>query len=446
MSMLSENTQAILLLTAPLIVGRSSISPDVLSASEYKALARYLREIQHQPADLLLPNASILIQACQSLVDVNRLQRLLARGFLLSQAVDRWQSRAIWVISRADSSYPRSFKLRLRESAPPILYGCGDIGLLDTGGLAVVGSRSIDESTFSYAVDVGRLAAEAGKTVISGGAKGADQAAMIGALQQGGLVCEVMAEKLERAALDAKRRSHLMSKQLVLVSAYDPNAGFNIGHAMQRNKLIYALADASLVVASDFNKGGTWAGATEQLDKLRFVPVYVKSTGEPSKGLDALQKKGALPWPNPKDIDAFNAIFDVSANVMSANTSLSLFDQEPVFEPIKNEPLEKPHKEEKEASKSELPLPVVESPVVKNDVVTKSDKHALQSPADILFEAARQILISLLKAPMKDTEIATSLNISAAQAKIWLQRLVDEGDIDKLSRPVAYVAKQSSLF
>lgn len=43
---------------------------------------------------------------------------------------------------------------------------------------------------------------------------------------------------------------------------------------MQRNKLIYALADASLVVSSDLNKGGTWAGAVEQLDKLKFVPVY----------------------------------------------------------------------------------------------------------------------------------------------------------------------------
>ena len=436
MSMLSENTQAILLLTAPLIVGRSSISPDVLSASEYKALARYLREIQHQPADLLLPNASILIQACQSLVDVDRLQRLLARGFLLSQAVDRWQSRAIWVISRADPSYPRSFKLRLRESAPPILYGCGDIGLLDTGGLAVVGSRSIDESTFSYAVDVGRLAAEAGKTVISGGAKGADQAAMIGALQQGGLVCEVMAENLERAALDAKRRSHLMSKQLVLVSAYDPNAGFNVGHAMQRNKLIYALADASLVVASDFNKGGTWAGATEQLDKLRFVPVYVRSTGE--------QSKGALPWPNPKDIDAFNSIFDASAN---ANTSLSLFDQESGFESTKNQPLEVPHKDEKEVPQISLSSPaLVESTAVKNEVAKKHDEQELRNPADMLFGTVREILIRLLQTPMKDAEIAISLNVSTAQTKIWLQRLVDEGAIDKQKKPVAYAAKQSSLF
>jgi predicted Rossmann fold nucleotide-binding protein DprA/Smf involved in DNA uptake len=104
----------------------------------------------------------------------------------------------------------------------------------------------------------------------------------------------------------------LLDGQLTLISPYDPSAGFNVGHAMQRNKLIYGLADASLVVNSDLNKGGSWAGAIEQLDKLKFVTVYVRSTGEPSAGLDALREKGAIPWPNPQDVESFNAAFDVA--------------------------------------------------------------------------------------------------------------------------------------
>src|SRR5260370_3099961 len=46
---------------------------------------------------------------------------------------------------------------------------------------------------------------------------------------------------------------------------------------MRRNKLIYALADAALVVNSDYEKGGTWAGAVEQLEKLHLVPMYVRT-------------------------------------------------------------------------------------------------------------------------------------------------------------------------
>ncbi len=305
---LSPNTQAILLLTAPLIAGRNEPSADLLTPSEYKQLARFLREEQQQPADLLELDVWKLLEERQRLVDCDRLKRLLARGFLLSQAIERWQARSIWVLSRADAEYPKRLKMRLKEDAPPVLYGCGDAAILESGGLAVVGSRHVDEELIAQTEDVGRLAARARRTLVSGGARGIDQAAMRGALEAGGRVTAVLADSLERAALNRGHRSFLMDGQLVLISPYDPTAGFNVGHAMQRNKLIYALADAALVVSSDYEKGGTWAGAVEQLDKLRLVPVYVRSNGQTSKGLEALQKKGALPWPDPGTPEALSEV------------------------------------------------------------------------------------------------------------------------------------------
>jgi len=295
----SPNTQAILLLTAPLIAGRGESSSHLLMQGEYKRLARFLRDKQRQPSDLLAPDAAKLFQECQSLIDSDRLKRLLARGLLLSQAVERWHTRAIWVVSRADGEYPRRLKGRLRDDAPPVLYGCGEAAILDTGGLAVVGSRDADDALVEHTEGIGRLAAKAGCTLVSGGARGIDQAAMRGALEAGGKVVGVMADSLERAALNREHRALLMGGQLVLISPYDPAAGFNVGRAMQRNKLIYALADAALVVSSDYEKGGTWSGAVEQLEKLRLVPVYIRSNGETGKGLEALRRRGASPWPNP---------------------------------------------------------------------------------------------------------------------------------------------------
>jgi predicted Rossmann fold nucleotide-binding protein DprA/Smf involved in DNA uptake len=119
-------------------------------------------------------------------------QRLLARGFLLGQAVERWHARAIWVVSRADSTYPQRLKARLREDAPPVQYGCGDRRLLESGGLAVLGSRNVDKSPIEYTEAIGRLAAAAGATLESGGARGIDQAAMRGALEAGGRVAGVL--------------------------------------------------------------------------------------------------------------------------------------------------------------------------------------------------------------------------------------------------------------
>ena len=249
------------------------------------------------------------------MIGQDRLERLLARGFLLSQAVERWHARTIWVISRADRAYPQRLKERLREDSPPVLYGCGERKILDTGGLAVVGSRNADEATLEFTRSVGRLTARMGRTLISGGARGIDQAAMQGALVEGGHAAGVLADSLERAAMNREHRSLLMDGQLVIVSPYDPSAAFNVGHAMQRNKLIYALSDAALVVQAELQKGGTWEGAAEQLEKLHLVPVYVRSTGERSKGLEALRKKGALSWPDPEKQEDFDAALraDLSA-------------------------------------------------------------------------------------------------------------------------------------
>ena len=263
MTSISHNAQAILLLTAPLIIGKGSGKDSVrpLSLVEYNKLAKHLCRCGREPADLLGRDARAILDNCQIEVDYDPILCLLERGFVLSQALEHWQSRAIWVISRADPTYPTRYKKRLGKLAPPVLYGCGNAGLLENGGLAVVGSRNVPEELIDYTKQIGRLAAEVQCTVISGGARGIDHAAMSGALSEWGTVVGVLDNRLERAALDRGNRDALMDDRLVLVSPYDPKAGFNVGNAMQRNKLIYALADASLVVESDIRKGGTWAGA-----------------------------------------------------------------------------------------------------------------------------------------------------------------------------------------
>lgn len=305
---ISQNTQAILMLTAPLIVGRPSSSQELLTQREYIKLARFLYERQQQPSDFLDVGANELVKECGALFDSARIHRLLARGFLLSQAVERWRSRSIWVSSRADPEYPNRIKLRLKDDSPPIIYGCGEADILESGGLGVVGSRNADDTLLEYSHSIGQLAAESMYTLISGGARGIDQAAMRGAIDSGGKVSGVLAENLERAVLNRDNRNLLMDGRLVLISPYDPVAGFNVGHAMNRNKFIYALADAALVVNSDNGKGGTWAGASEQLDKLRFVPIYVRSVGNIPKGLEMLRRKGALSWPNPATTEEFAKI------------------------------------------------------------------------------------------------------------------------------------------
>ena len=308
---LSPNSQAILLLTAPLLAGKSGRSAKPLSLGEYGELVRSLRETGRQPADLLDPGELKFFNEFRHRLDIDRVHRLLGRGFLLAQAVERWRARAIWVVTRADDDYPRRMKERMREKASPVLYGCGDRSMMDGGGLAVVGSRHVDADLIRYTEATGCLAAEADVNIVSGGARGVDQAAMRGALDAGGRALGILANGLERAAVNRNNRAAIMEGRLVLVCPYDPAVRFLTGYAMERNKLIYGLADAALVVNSDDGNGGTWAGATEQLGKLHFVPVYVRRSGEPCAGLDALLRRGARPWPDPEDpTDLREVLFD----------------------------------------------------------------------------------------------------------------------------------------
>ena len=437
MDTLSPNTKAILLLTAPLITGRGKKSGDLLTQGEYKKLAKHLIELGAKPADLLTPAADQLLGDCHRVINKARLERLLARGFLLSQAIERWHARAIWVVSRADATYPQRLKTRLREDSPAILYGCGDRKILDGSGLAVVGSRNVDDALIEYTQDVGRLAASAGRTLVSGGARGIDQAAMRGALEAGGKVTGVLANNLEKSAMLREHRKPLLDGQLVLLSPYDPSAGFHVGLAMKRNKLIYALADAALVVNADLGTGGTWTGAIEQLEKLRLVPVFARKAEGGSAGLDGLAKKGALPWPEPVDAEGLEAVLTTPAPERAPS---------PVGQTELSFGSASPGENAEEVRDAEIDAPDTSDASESPSIAPPSTGDADLSPADELFATVRSLVRGLVREPMKATDIARGLGVTAPQAQKWLGLLVEDGTLEKSKRPVRYSVREGSLF
>lgn len=404
METLSLNTKAILLLTAPLISGGREREAALLTAGEYRSLAARLHSIQAEPADLLQPDANSLMDQCGDVVDKSRLESLLERGFLLSQVVEYWRTRAIWVVSRADGDYPRILKERLKRDAPVLLYGCGDMGIsFARGSLAIVGSRNVNKSLREYACNVADLAARAGRTVVSGAARGIDQEAMKGALKAGGTAVGVLAGDLERISMNREHRNLLLEESLLLVSPYDPKARFNVGHAMQRNKTIYALADAALVVNAAVNKGGTWAGAIEQLRKHQAVPVYVRSTGERSEGIEALQREGAKPWPNPETPEALKKILDAPPSEESGASSQQMLTMESQKE-LESAPV----KEDRQAeSRTPKPCDTTDS-----------------APVDELFGKIME-QIERMDGPKTKATVAEKLQVSKKQAENWLERIAE---------------------
>jgi predicted Rossmann fold nucleotide-binding protein DprA/Smf involved in DNA uptake len=225
-----------------------------------------------------------------------RLARLLGRGGVMEEEIERLTELGIWIVTRLDEDYPPRFIERLKNAAPLILYGAGEARLLNRRGVAVVGSRNVDSRGFALTELIGNACAESKLLVYSGGARGVDKTAMGAALLSGGSAAGLLADSLEKSIRAADARSAIEEGHLVLATPYSPHASFNAGMAMARNKLIYALSDFALVIASDAEKGGTWAGA-EEARKAGWVPVFVVDGPDVPDGNKQLIKRGAIPFP-----------------------------------------------------------------------------------------------------------------------------------------------------
>lgn len=295
--LLTDDAQAILLLCSHLgLPKENGLAP--LNLKEWNGLARRIAASRWQrPGALLNEPAEAVRQLLEvEAEDAERFASLLARGGTLALELERLESLGIWALTRADEKYPARYRQRLKESAPPVLFGAGTLDLMGQPGLAVVGSRNIDEARNAFAEFIGNACAQAGWVVYSGAARGVDAVTMGAALEARGQVVGVLADSLEKAIRAADAREAVARGDLTLFTPYNPNAGFSVGAAMGRNKLIYALADYALVIASDVEKGGTWAGATEAL-KTGWVPVFVLDGPDVPEGNRRLLQMGGQPFP-----------------------------------------------------------------------------------------------------------------------------------------------------
>src|ERR1017187_6609027 len=266
--------------------------------SEWNKLARQIHDspLKQPPALQGRTAADLARELAIPSEDAERIVRLLDRSGRLALELEGLFSRGLWAMTRMDEKYPKKLRDTLKHQAPTVLFGAGDPQLLSRGGIAVIGSRNIDEAGTAFSQEVGRKAAAAQVPVVSGGARGTDRLAMGATLDAGGKAFGVLADSLERTVRQPDLRQLLLDGQLVLLTPYAPTAGFSVGAAMGRNKVIYGLADFAVVVSSDFQTGGTWAGAVEAL-KAGWCPVFARDGANVPKGNQELLKQGAAALP-----------------------------------------------------------------------------------------------------------------------------------------------------
>ena len=412
---ITDNAKAILLLCGHFgPPGESRIKP--LNVREYDEVAGWLISKKWWPADLLDEENQAALGDAFAPVDPERMKSLLGRGASMAISVEKWINKGLWVLCRSDADYPQRLKQHLRRVAPPILYGAGDRSLLSKGGLAVVGSRHINGEAEAFARAVGRSAAQSGMQLVSGAARGVDETAMHGAFEEGGTVVGVMSDSLLRAAVSGKYREGIRSGQLVLVSPYNPEAKFNVGNAMGRNKHIYALADYAIVVSSDYQEGGTWAGAVEELKRDAPRPVFVRIAKNIPKGNTELLKLGGLPLRD----DALGLNFRAFMEKNAVGEALPETEcEEPFTDPIPAS-VGGEHKSIDYSEKSS------DSGSRKMSV-----REAFYSEPASILEAVKPLIFKALDKPKKVDDLAKALDVRKPQMQDWIKMLIKDGILEE---------------
>jgi len=414
--LLTPDTQAILLLNGSLGQTRGyEVKP--LSPVEYHQLAQLLHRHQLRPADLLEPDGLATVRNLDPIrFDSDRIAKLLSRGAALALAVETWTNRGLWVISRSDSQYPQRLRSRLGRSAPPIIYGVGNQELLSGGGLAIVGSREIDDVAVAFTRAIATRCAHESLQIVSGGARGVDSEAMLTVLTEGGTAIGVLAESLLKAAVTSKYRAAIRAGRLTLITAYDPDVGFSVGNAMGRNKQIYTLSDYALVVNTSLEHGGTWSGAMENLSQ-RWVPLFVRANELMPLGNRRLIEHGGIAL---TDVD----IAPEQPLIIWMHTrSEPMSETQPAAAKYEQKQSNGQAHQEHEAAPHAKPI---------ND---QRDLFAIVWP---YFEQE-------LQTERTDRELAELLEIELAQVRAWLQRAIERHMIKKLSKPVRYIAAPKTV-
>ena len=193
------------------------------------------------------------------------------------------------VLTAACEGYPVRWLEILGDAAPPALWRSGRPSPVRRIG--AVGSRDIDDATRLVMAEVGRTVAELGLGIVSGGAMGCDATAERAALAAGGAVLRLLPHGLGHAEED----------DAVRLSLAAPHEPFSRALAMERNALIYAAADTTIVGHVRLRRGGTWHGASDAL-RRRLGRLLVRS--DDSAGCRALMALGAEPLESAEALPA----------------------------------------------------------------------------------------------------------------------------------------------
>lgn len=210
----------------------------------------------------------------------------------LASVRDNLLSMGAWVVTVHDPEYPS--QLRDISQAPPVIFGLGDMKVLQGKCLAMVGSRKASTYGRRVAEEFAGGLSRHGYCIVSGLAPGIDSAAHKGALAGGGPTVAVKGCGLD---VNYPARNQALSEKIAgngaVITEFFPGTSPEPHNFPARNRIISGLSRGVLVVEAGLKSGSLITAylGLEQGKDVMAVPGSIFSYN--SLGCHHLIREGA---------------------------------------------------------------------------------------------------------------------------------------------------------
>lgn len=256
----SDDGYAAMLLTIALSPDREEYARPY-SVQEFRRLEAEVRasELRRIGNLLELDISGLMIYLGMTEEEGYRAYTLLHRSVQLSYALEGFERRGIEAVTCYDADYPQRLARKLKAGAPPFFYRCGSAELFSRPSVAIVGISGVKTGAdVRDAIEtIVRGAAEEGYTVVTGGELGVSRVAANLASRHGGALLDVLGGGMLEHIRDDNIAELIGGGRGAAVSLEHPEAMFTVSHAIARNKLLFAMADAAFIFNTDGKRGET---------------------------------------------------------------------------------------------------------------------------------------------------------------------------------------------
>ena len=234
-----------------------------------------------------------------------------------------------------DEKYPN--QLKEIKNPPNKIFLVGNEKILQSDGIAVIGSRCNTEYGEKYATKFSKELAKQGLTIISGMAVGIDGFAHKGALSVGGKTIAVLGSGFNNIYPEENKElfKQIIENDGAIITEYEPDVKPNSENFPKRNRIVSGLSKGVLVIEAVYRSGTSITAKLGQSQGRKVFCIPSNLERKNGVGTNQLIKEGASLVTNIDDI--LNAI---KVERKAENNAVKIpAEYLPIYEVLEDEPM-----------------------------------------------------------------------------------------------------------